>query len=173
MHQAKQILREIKKKAEIETFNDSNTESVVDDNKEYQSAHGNSDLNNNDNCNNNNDDTSGGDLEEPTALPLRIPIPSAITTTELASIGLVIAVLVTTPLASVNVSASSMKARSLQLLPSLIHVSTLRRGKKISNEDDMSVSEFFKYSMMLREQNRKEREEKDQRRIAELREERL
>ena len=37
----------------------------------------------------------------------------------------------------------------------------------------MSVSEFFKYSMMLREQDRKEREEKEERRLAEMKEERL
>ena len=37
----------------------------------------------------------------------------------------------------------------------------------------MSVSEFFKYSMMLREQDRKEREVKEDHRLAEMKEERL
>ena len=34
--------------------------------------------------------------------------------------------------------------------------------RKKKNEEEMSVSEFFKYSMMLREQDRKEREERDE-----------
>ena len=104
---------EIKKKAEIKTFNNSDTESVVNNDEEYQSTHSNSNSNNDNDPNNNNDDTSGGNLKELTVPPLYIPILSTITTTESASIGSVTLVSVTAPLVSINVSTLSMKARSL------------------------------------------------------------
>ena len=111
VRQAKRILREIKKKAEIATFDDSGTESQGDDDdEEYQSAHGTSDSNDDDDNNNNNNDTVG-DLLEPTAPPLRIPIPSAVTTTEATSTGSVTAASVTAP-TSVNASPSTTKKNS-------------------------------------------------------------
>ena len=75
----------------------------------------------------------------------------------------------TTP-TDANISSPTPTQNVPVVVPRLQRISTPR---KRTSPEDMSVQEFFKYSLIQREQDRKDREERERMRELELREERL